>query len=247
MITYMKLRIGIAGISGRIGQRIVDVLEDDNKAKVQCGLVSNNSSYVKNGIEINSECGQADVWIDFSTPRAFEKVLSHCVEHNLPLVSGTTGLSKKHYNELEHASAHIPILWASNFAISINLIRHLLSNYTKLQDAKVKITEIHHVHKADKPSGTAITLAKTIKPHGMIKRIDENNFLMDDLEIESIREGEVAGIHTIELDNDNESISISHTAKDPKIFAQGAVDVAKWLHKQDKGFYTMTDYIENLS
>ncbi len=243
----MKLKIGIAGISGRIGQRLVEILSDDNKVQVQCGLVSKNSDFVLDNIAVDSECGKADVWVDFSTPHAFEKVLAHCIEHKVPMVSGTTGLSKKHYNELENASAHIPILWASNFAVSINLIRHLLSNYTKLQDTQVKITETHHIHEADKPSGTAITLAKTIKPHGMIKRIDEDNYRMDDIEIISIREGEVPGVHTIELDNDSESLSISHTAKDPKIFAQGALDVAKWLVKKDKGFYTMTDYIESLS
>ncbi len=243
----MKLKIGIAGISGRIGQRLVEILVENDDAEVSTGLVSKNSDFVLDNIAIDSECGQADVWIDFSTPLAFEKVLAHCIEHKVPMVSGTTGLSKKHYNDLEYASAHIPILWASNFAISINLIRHLLANYTKLQETQVKITEIHHVHKADKPSGTAITLAKTIKPHSMIKRIDENHFTMDDIEIVSVREGEVAGIHTIELDNDSESLSISHTAKDPKIFAQGALDVAKWLVNKDKGFYTMTDYIESLS
>ena len=243
----MNLKIGIAGISGRIGQSLVGVIEKDKNTTVSCGLVSQHSSFTLNGIEINSKCGKAHIWIDFSTPNAFEKVLSHCLKNNTPLVSGTTGLSKKHYNDLENASAHIPILWASNFALSINLIRHLLSNYTKLVDTKVKIAETHHVHKADKPSGTAITLAKTIKPHGMIKRLDEDNFTMDDIEIVSIREGEVAGIHIIELDNDSENLSITHTAKDPIIFAQGALDVAKWLVTQENGFYTMTDFIEHLS
>jgi 4-hydroxy-tetrahydrodipicolinate reductase len=243
----MKLKIGIAGISGRIGQRLVKLLEKDNSALVHCGLLSKNSSFRMDAVEINSNCAKADVWIDFSTPRAFEKVLAHCVQTNTPLVSGTTGLSKKHYNELEHASVHIPILWASNFAISINLIRHFLSNYSRFQSFDVSIIETHHVHKVDKPSGTAITLAKSIKPHGIIKRVDEDDFLFDDIQIKSVREGEVAGIHTVELDNEAESIRISHTAKDPQIFAQGAINVAKWLAQQEKGFYTMTDYVESLS
>jgi len=242
----MKLEIGIAGISGRIGQRLVEIIDNDNKAVVACGLVSKHSSFALENIEIASQCQQADIWIDFSVPNAFEKVLAHCVENKSPLVSGTTGLSKKHYVELENAAQHIPILWASNFALSINLIRHLLSSYTKLQGSTIKITETHHTHKADKPSGTAITLAKTIKPHGMIKRIDDDNFLMDDIKIKSIREGEVPGIHNIELENNNESLAIIHTAKDPIIFAKGALDVAKWLIKQKKGFYTMSDYIESL-
>lgn len=243
----MKLKIGIAGISGRIGQRLVELLSNDDTALAECGLVSESSRFSLDTIKVSSECGSADIWIDFSTPFAFEKVLAHCVNNKVPLVSGTTGISKKHYVELEHAAQHIPILWASNFAISINLIRHLLSSYSKLQDSKVSIVETHHIHKADKPSGTAITLAKTIKPHGMIKRIDEDNFDMDGIQIKTIREGEVAGIHRVELDNKGENITLTHTAKDPKIFAQGALNVAHWLVQQDKGFYTMTDYIETLS
>ena len=243
----MTLAVGISGISGRIGQRLVTILDQDETAKTQCGLVSKNSDFTLGKIKINSAQPQCDIWIDFSTPHAFEKVLSLCVETQTPLVSGTTGLSKKHYNELEHAAQTIPILWASNFAISINLMRHFLTNYSQFQSFAVSITETHHQHKADKPSGTAISLAKSIKPHGIIKRVDEDDFLFDDIKIKSIRAGQVAGIHTVDLDNKAESIRISHSAKDPKIFAQGALNVAKWLVQQDKGFYTMTNYIESLS
>ncbi|VAW36730.1 4-hydroxy-tetrahydrodipicolinate reductase [hydrothermal vent metagenome] len=243
----MILKIGIAGISGRIGQRLVALLQDDETAQVKCGLVAKNSRFSIKDIEVNTYCNDADIWIDFSTPSAFETVLRHCIETKTPLVTGTTGLSKKHFIEIENAAQHIAVLSASNFAISINLIQNLLSSYTQLSPSKVNITETHHIHKADKPSGTAITLARNIKPHGILKKIDSNNFILDDINIKSIRTGEIAGIHQIDMDNEFETINICHSAKTPKIFAQGAIDIAKWLVVQQPGLYTMSDYIESLS
>ena len=243
----MKLNIGIAGISGRIGKRLVEEIESDSNTNVACGLVSKNNKSKNSDIPIGNTCGKADIWVDFSTPDAFETVLKHCVKNKTPLVTGTTGLSKKHFIEIENASQQIAIIWASNFSISINLIQQLLSQYSYLCPSLVDITETHHVHKSDKPSGTAITLARSIKPHGILKTVDENEFKLDDISIKSIREAEIAGIHTINIENSAETIKISHMAKTPQIFAQGAVNVAKWLYKQDKGFYTMNDYIESLA
>ncbi len=242
----MKLKIGISGISGRIGQRIIPIIQSDNNLSISCGLVSVHSKYKNTDINVSPVCEKSDIWIDFSTPDAFETVLKHCIETKTPLVTGTTGLSKKHYKELENAAQNIPVLWASNFSISVNLIQHLLSKYTQLRPSNVTITETHHVHKIDRPSGTAITLARSIKPHGILKTVHEDEFLLDDVKIKSIRDAEVAGIHKIDLENKSEIISISHTAKTPVIFAQGAINVAKWLHNKDKGIYTMNDYIESL-
>lgn len=243
----MKLKIGIAGVSGRIGQRVVELIAADEMLVVSCGLISQQSHYQNKSITLVKQCQKSDIWIDFSTPDAFEVVLEHCVETLTPLVTGTTGLSKKHYKELENAAQKIPVFLASNFAISVNLIQHLLSTYTQLRPSSASIIETHHIHKIDKPSGTAITLARSIKPHGILKTIHEDEFLLDDVKIKSIREGEVAGIHQINLENQSEIIGISHTAKSPMIFAQGAINVAKWLSNKDKGFYTMKEYIESLS
>ncbi len=243
----MKLKIGIAGISGRIGQHLVELIESDKSLEINCGLVSKHSQFASQSINLSTTCEKSDIWIDFSTPRAFEKVLRHCLETNTPLVTGTTGLSKKHFKELENAARSIPVLWASNFAISVNLIQHLLSRYTQLRPSNVEITETHHIHKLDKPSGTAITLARSVKPHGMLKSTNEDEFLLDDIKIKSIRVAEIAGIHQISLDNKSENIEISHTVKTPRIFAQGAINVTRWLINKEHGFYTMNDYIESLS
>lgn len=244
----MILKVGIAGASGRIGQRLIDMIDKDPSLSISCGLVSEKSMHGDVIHEkFSDQCHHSDIWIDFSTPQAFEKVLTHCVETQTPLVTGTTGLSKKHFVEIEHAAQDIPILWASNFAISINLIQHLLSNYSKLYTSEVAISETHHIHKKDMPSGTAITLARSIKPHGIVKKIDDNDYQLDGIEISCKREGEVTGIHTVDLDNDAEKFSIIHESKTPDIYAQGAINVAKWLYKQNTGLHTMGGYIESLS
>jgi 4-hydroxy-tetrahydrodipicolinate reductase len=243
----MTIKIGIAGISGRIGQRLIPLIQKDEGLSISCGLVSKLSTYENKHITIGQECYPSDIWIDFSTPDAFEKVLNHCIKTKTPLVTGTTGLSKKHFKELETAALQIPVLWASNFAISVNLIQQLLSRYSQLRPSDVTITETHHVHKIDRPSGTAITLARSIKPHGILKSIHEDEFVLDDVKIQSIRDAEVAGIHQIVLDNPAETINIKHTAKTPDIFARGAINVAKWLIDKDPSFYTMNDYIDSLS
>ena len=239
-----KIQIGVSGLSGRIGQQLIAVLEEDKQACIACGLVSEKSTFQHKNIPLSSVCAKADIWIDFSTPLAFDKVLRHCIETGTPLVSGTTGLSDEQFLNIQKAAEYIPILWASNFAISINLIMQMLSKYAKLNEISAKIVETHHVHKADKPSGTAISLAKSIEPQAKIQAVDAMTFKLGSVEIQSIREKEVAGIHQVYLENEAESIWITHSAKTPQIFAQGAVNVAKWLLLQEKAYYTMDDYIE---
>lgn len=240
------MKIGISGISGRIGQRLIPIIQADEGLSISCGLVSEHSTYHHKDVEVSNECKPSDIWIDFSTPVAFEKVLFHCIKTKTPLVSGTTGLSRKHFKDLENAAQHIPVLWASNYAISVNLIQNFLSRYSQLRALDVNITETHHINKADKPSGTAISLARSIKPHGILKTVKDDEFILDDIKIKSIRDKNSAGIHKVELENKSEIISISHQAKTPVIFAQGAANVSKWLISQDKGFYTMADYIDSL-
>jgi 4-hydroxy-tetrahydrodipicolinate reductase len=253
-----KLSLGISGVSGRIGQRLVRLSIQDETIKLNTGIVSEKSNSLGldlgeiSGIEcINkkAECNylHSDIWIDFSTPNAFDKVLMHCVATKTPLVSGTTGLNINQFKAISRAGMHIPILWASNFSISINLIQEFLSKYQKFGiPSSIEIEEIHHIHKQDAPSGTAISLAQSCESNSILEPIDELNFNFGSIKISSKRQDEVAGIHTVSIENQGESIQIKHSAKTPDIFAQGALNIAKWLvHKKPKN-YTMKDYLETL-
>lgn len=247
----MKTKIGIAGASGRIGQRLINLINAQSSLRVSSALVSENSKSLHQkqaGVLLESEFGHADVWIDFSTPEAFEKTLKHCLATQTPLVSGTTGLTQNHFEALIKAGTHIPVLWASNFSLSINLLQQFLQKYTQLTSGlDIQIEETHHIHKVDAPSGTALSLAKSCNRSGELKDLGDMNFQFDDIVLKSFREGEVPGTHKIQLHHESEALNIVHAAKTPEIFAQGALNVALWLLRQSKGCYQMSDYLESLS
>ena len=252
------ISLGISGVSGRIGQRLVRLATDDLTIKLNSGTVSETSQSLgldigvlsgidKKQLKAQSNYIHSDIWIDFSTPDAFDKVLMHCIATKTPLVSGTTGLDENQFKAIKRAGVHIPILWASNFSISINLIQELLLKYQKFGiDSRINIEETHHLHKQDAPSGTAISLAKSCESISEIKQLQDLNFSYGKVHIKSIRENEVPGDHTVNLDNDSEFIQIKHSAKTPDIFAQGAINVAKWLLNQKPNNYSMKDFLETL-
>lgn len=170
---------------------------------------------------------QAEVAIEFSTPVAAEANVRRCLELGIPVVSGTTGWD---VNPLISDSG-TPFIWTSNFSLGVNILfamnRHLSRVMTTYSDYKPSITEVHHVHKLDRPSGTAKTLAADL-PVGT--------------PVESIREGEVAGIHTITWDSPVDTITLSHSAKNRSGFALGAVLAAEWLPGH-LGFHAMTEVL----
>jgi 4-hydroxy-tetrahydrodipicolinate reductase len=248
----------MSGVSGRKGQRLVRFAAVDNSIKLNSGTVSETSQHlgadigvlsgiVETELKAQANYAHSDIWIDFSTPEAFDKVLMHCIATKTPLVSGTTGLDENQFKAIKKAGIHIPILWASNFSISINLIQELLLKYQKFGiDSNINIEEIHHIHKQDAPSGTAISLAKSCESDADIKQVEELQFTYGKVTIKSIRENEVPGDHIVNLGNDSEFIKIQHSAKTPDIFAQGALNVAKWLLGQQPNNYSMKDFLESL-
>lgn len=164
----------------------------------------------------------ADVAIEFSTPASAKGNILRAWEHNVPVVCGTTGWDVEELRgkreELRTKTGHEWLIWKSNFSIGVNVffelnkqLATLLSAYTQYTPS---ITEVHHIHKLDKPSGTAKTLAEGI---------------MGEVPIESIREGEVAGIHTVVWDSPEDTITIQHSAKGRQGFALGAVMAAEGL------------------
>lgn len=179
------------------------------------------------------------VAIDFSIPSKVLDNIEKAWERNIAIVVGTTGW----YDKLEEITQRAnqekkTLFWASNFSIGVFLFNKLnayLANMMKdFSDYKPQITEIHHIHKLDAPSGTAITLGETL--------VENHNIKKEDLKIESIREGEVCGTHIIDYQSVVDEIEIKHTAHNRKGFASGAVMAAHWLLGK-KGVFTMNDFI----
>ena len=178
-----------------------------------------------------------DAVIDFTTPKAVMANIEATVHAGANMVVGTTGW----YAEMPHVRnqverARTGFVWASNFSIGVNLFFAIVREGAKaLQYGyEGRITETHHIHKLDAPSGTAVSLAKTLEQFGGKQS-----------PIESIREGEVVGIHTVELMSAADKITLTHEAHNRRGFAEGAVRAAEWV-KDKRGFYEFQEVFSEL-
>ena len=174
------------------------------------------------------------VLIDFSTPEGFIDSIKWCEKNRIPFVSGTTGLTKKHFLLLDRVSKTNQTLWAPNMSVGINLFLKLINSIGPiLNNYDVQLEDIHHAKKKDAPSGTAILLQSELKKY---KKNQPPQIL-------SSRIGGVVGVHKLWLANEGEVFTIEHSAVNRSIFAKGAVQAALWLSQQKPGRYGMNDVI----
>ena len=232
---------------GKMGSAIIDELEADPNVKIHPfrRLNAEDLGFLK----------ACDVAIEFTVPEAASMVVRQCLESGIPIVSGTTGWHQNELNTIIKLCHEVngKFLFASNFSIGMNitfeLSKKLSSIMNRFPQFAASIKEIHHIHKKDAPSGTAVTLInELIESSDRYTGFDMNNETNASNEkrirVEAIREGEVKGFHEINWTSSDERITISHEAFDRRIFAQGAVIAAKWLVGQGPGVYTMRDIIK---
>lgn len=237
------LKIGLLGY-GKMGKAIEQIAE--NQPVEFIWRISRENAHTLTPELLKS----ADVVIEFSRPEiAFANVMA-CLEAGVPVVSGTTGwgdeLPKARQYCLNHGGA---MLWASNFSIGVNLFFALNRYLSKLMDPMVQyqpsLTEIHHIHKLDAPSGTAITLGSDIcanssrYSHVHLKGETSQE---SSISITAIREGEVPGTHIIQWESPVDEIKIEHRAHSRAGFAWGALAAAMWI-KGKQGYFTMNDVL----
>ncbi len=233
LIGYGKMGHEIERIAKERGHNIVAIIDVNN-------MDDFNSPAFKS----------ADVAIEFSTPASALNNYKQCFAANVPVVAGTTGWLE-HMDEVKKAcdEENQTFFYASNYSLGVNIffvlnkyLARIMNNYS---DYDVKMEEIHHIHKLDAPSGTAITLAEGVI--GNIDRKDRWNLETEekatDLAIHCIRQGEVPGIHEIIYESEADVISIKHDAKSRKGFALGAVVAAEFV-KGKKGFLGMNDLLK---
>lgn len=191
---------------------------------------------------------KADVAIDFSAPSIAVENISTAINHGIPVISGTTGwLENYHLIERLCNEKNAAFLYGSNFSLGVNLFfelnDYLAKMMSKFKDYKVSMEEIHHIHKLDKPSGTAISLANAV-----INRSDKNNWAIenpkeDDVFIDVKRIDDVPGTHSVFYNSDVDFIEIKHVAHNREGFALGAVIAAEWIIGK-KGIFTMKDVLD---
>lgn len=230
---------------GRMGREIEKIaLTENHNIVAKITRQSNEKTFV-DGLK------DADVAIDFSIAESAPRLIAMALKHKIPVVSGTTGWSSKmeDINQLclEEKGA---FLYASNFSIGVNVffeinrkLAQVMGNHSVYNPT---IEEIHHVHKLDAPSGTAITLAEDILEKHEIKTkwtLSEKNHLPNELTIESKRENEVSGTHIVSYNSPIDTIEIKHIAHNRTGFAQGALLAATWIIGKE-GTFTMKDVLD---
>jgi 4-hydroxy-tetrahydrodipicolinate reductase len=217
---------------GKMGKNIERVLKENSHKVV---FVADNE---KELLENKNKINDCDVAFEFSTPETAYNNLKFCIDNKLPVVCGTTGWT----NNLDKIKEYCinnngTLLYAPNFSIGMNIFMQVnsllakLSSITNMYD--VEISETHHIHKLDKPSGTAI----------LLKNVIENNSNYKNTKIESIREGETIGIHTITYNSNVDSITFTHSAKTRDAFVLGAIFAATKIYDK-KGFFELNDILK---
>jgi 4-hydroxy-tetrahydrodipicolinate reductase len=240
-------RIAINGSKGKMGQTLVDAVNLNKSATLGAG--------VDKGDNLNDSLQDFDVLIDFSRPEASLKAISICKNSGKAMVIGTTGFSDDELKVIKQASTQIPIVFAPNMSVGVNLTLKLLETSAKVigKDSSIEIIETHHRYKVDSPSGTALKMGEVIANalgrdlakcavYGR-EGIDEPRDL-NTIGFSSIRGGDVVGDHTVTFFMEGERVEITHKASSRMIYANGAVRAANWLHDMPSGLYSMQDVLE---
>ena len=221
-----------------MGKSLMRIAAEDSRLQVvaavsRSGAPSPGSSVPTFRADAIGQVAAFDVAIDFSLPDGFDRLLAICRQRGAALVSGTTGLEGRQMMHRAEAALDRPVLWASNFSLGVVVLHELVRRVSAaLPEWQADIIETHHVHKLDAPSGTAVTLGRAA--HEGSGRVPA---------IESIRQGEVVGEHTIRFRGGGETLELSHRAEDRDIFARGALEAARRLALLPAGQFSLGELI----
>ena len=253
-----KINLSITGCMGRMGQQII---KSSNKKK-EFKLVSLTENTVINkkisGIKLSlndiESFKKTDVIIDFTVPKCTLEVLKLASKLKKRVVIGTTGFNKREEFLIKKFSKTIPILKAGNMSLGVNLLMYLTEIASKSLGSNFlsKVYEVHHKHKIDYPSGTALMLGKGIadgKNKNLFsiigkKFLNKKQFpYSKKINFNSIRKGEVIGEHEVSFSSGEEIIKLNHESFDRALYSEGALTAAKWLMKKKPGLYSMRDLL----
>jgi 4-hydroxy-tetrahydrodipicolinate reductase len=256
-----KINLSISGCMGRMGQQLIESSKKNKDFKL-VALTENELVNKKfNGIrpELNSEKAfkKTDIIIDFTVPECTLEILRIAFKLKKKVVIGTTGFNRNQENQIKKYSKKIPILKAGNMSLGVNLLMYLTEIASKSlnDDYLSKIFEVHHRHKKDYPSGTALMLGKGIAVgksknlYNLIgkKFLNKKSFPYGKkINFNSIRKGEVIGEHEVKFSSGKEIITLNHEAFDRELYSDGALTASKWLMKKRPGLYSMRDLLNFL-
>jgi len=240
-------KIAITGSNGRMGQALIEAVKLNPNVS--------QGSILNRGDDINRVLKDFDVLIDFTRPEATLDALSVCQSAGKAMVIGTTGFSDDALKVIDQASSDIPIVFAPNMSIGVNLTLKLLETTAKVigTDSNIEIVEAHHRHKVDSPSGTALKMGEVIA-NALGRDLSECAVYgregteeprdRQTIGFSSIRGGDVVGEHTVTFFMEGERVEITHKASSRMTYANGAVKACQWLTNQANGLYSMQDVLD---
>lgn len=264
------IKVAIAGAAGRMGRELVEAIThsesdiavsvatvraDDPALGVDVGLLAVGSALgVETVAELDSVLDNFDVLIDFTTPEATLQHLALCQQNRKAMVIGTTGFSELQHQRIANSGETIPIVFAPNMSIGVNLCFNLLEQAARVlgDDVDIEIIEAHHRHKKDAPSGTALKMGEIVAQaldrnlqqvalygrEGMGEERDRKT-----IGFSTVRAGDIVGDHTVIFAGLGERVEITHKASSRMTFAIGAVRAANWIADKDPGLYSMRDVL----
>ena len=253
-----KINLAITGCMGRMGQQLIKSSRQDKQFKL-VALTENKKINKKiSGIEPSLNSAEAfkktNIIIDFTVPKSTLETLKIASKLKKKVVIGTTGFTKREENLIKKFSKKIPILKAGNMSLGVNLVMYLTEIASKSlgNNFLSKIYEVHHKHKIDYPSGTALMLGKGIadgknkKFYNLIgkKYLNKKSFpYSNKINFNSIRKSEVIGEHEVRFSSGKEIIKLNHESFDRALYSEGALTAARWLMNKKPGLYSMRDLL----
>lgn len=239
--------IGIVGANGRMGRAIAEIIGETPQVTLAGGVDRDDG-------DLAALASTADVLIDFSSPAALAATLAAARAAGTAIVIGTTGLEARHHDLIDAAAADIAVLQTGNTSLGVNLLAHLVRDVAARlgEDWDIELVEMHHRHKVDAPSGTALLLGRAAAEGRGVSLDDVAVRARDGITgartpgtigFSALRGGSVAGDHLVVFAGEGERIELGHRADSRAIFARGAVKAAAWLSGKPAGRYAMSDVL----
>jgi len=246
-----KSQVCIVGICGRMGQRVMRLLQDHPTLELACGIEHEAKSLPDLKIPIASDAAKmialCDVVIDFSAPSSVTQIAPICANLGKRYVIASTALTAADDKAINDAAQKIAVLQAANLSTGVNVLLELVELAAKRLGTSfdVEISEIHHKHKRDAPSGTGLALGQAVQlgrgPMQEVRARHDGERQANELGYAVMRGGDVSGDHTVHFFGEGERIELVHRSSSADIFASGALRAAHWLVEKPKGRYSMRD------
>ena len=254
----VKIKLGITGCMGRMGQQLIKSSKQDRKFKLtsltENRVINKKISGIKPDLNSEETFKKADVIIDFTIPKCSLGILKIASKLKKKVIIGTTGFTQREEELIKKYSKKIAILKAGNMSLGINLLMYLTEIASKSLNSNFlsKVFEVHHKHKKDYPSGTALMLGKGIADgqkktlYGLMgkKFLNKKSFPYGKkINFNSLRKGEIIGEHEVRFSSGKEIITLNHEAFDRALYSEGALTAAKWLVNKKPGLYSMRNLL----